>query len=120
MKLIIAGSRHIHLSPEELYNIITEKIGAHWCYIVDEIVSGGAIGIDRSGEEFSERFCIMLTRFPAGWAQYGFGAGPRRNLKMAEYADALLLVWDGKSKGSANMKERMLGMKKPVYEVVRK
>jgi hypothetical protein len=39
---------------------------------------------------------------------------------MAEYADALLLIWDGESKGSLNMKQRMIGLKKPVYEVVLK
>jgi hypothetical protein len=38
---------------------------------------------------------------------------------MAEYGDALLLIWDGKSKGSKNMKARMKGMQKPVFEVIK-
>jgi hypothetical protein len=37
---------------------------------------------------------------------------------MAEEADALLLIWDGESKGSANMKKEMLFKNKPVYEVI--
>jgi hypothetical protein len=37
---------------------------------------------------------------------------------MAEYADALLLIWDGKSRGSLNMKQQMLKLEKPVYEVI--
>ena len=51
----------------------------------------------------------------------GFGngkaAGHVRNKKMAEYGDALLLIWDGKSKGSANMKKEMQKLNKPIYEV---
>lgn len=120
MKLIIAGSRHIHLSVEELRDIIRENIGDRWANNINEIVSGCAIGVDRSGEEFSRYYGMTLTRCPAAWSRYGLFAGPRRNLQMAEYADALLLVWDGKSSGSANMKVRMKGMGKPVYEVLRK
>jgi hypothetical protein len=41
--------------------------------------------------------------FPAKWDKYGKAAGPLRNREMAAYADALILVWDGKSRGSANM-----------------
>ena len=31
-----------------------------------------------------------LTIFAAEWAKYGRAAGPKRNLQMAEYANALL------------------------------
>jgi hypothetical protein len=37
---------------------------------------------------------------------------------MAEYADALLLIWDGSSRGSANMRQQMERRGKPVYEVI--
>jgi hypothetical protein len=40
---------------------------------------------------------------PALWDQFGKSAGFRRNVEMAEYADALVLVWDGKSRGSGHM-----------------
>lgn len=39
----------------------------------------------------------------ADWDAHGKAAGPIRNRKMAQEADALLLLWDGKSKGSASM-----------------
>jgi hypothetical protein len=39
---------------------------------------------------------------------------------MADYADALLLIWDGESKGSANMKKNMEKQNKKVYEVILK
>lgn len=117
MRLLVAGSRHIHVSHEELRDIINENIGLDW---VTEIVSGGAVGVDRSAEEFAKVYGIKLTRFPAGWLRYGKGAGPKRNLEMAIYSDSLLLIWDGISKGSKNMKARMIGNKKPVYEIIKR
>jgi uncharacterized phage-like protein YoqJ len=36
---------------------------------------------------------------------------------MAEYADALLLIWDGESRGSKNMLFNMKKLGKQVFEV---
>ena len=44
-----------------------------------------------------------VKEFPANWARHGRSAGPIRNQEMAEYADALIALWDGKSKGTENM-----------------
>jgi hypothetical protein len=115
MRLIIAGSRDLKISSDELFEII-DKFGI--LYQITEIVSGCASGIDSDGEKFAEDYSIRLKHFPADWKKYGGLAGPRRNRQMAEYAEALLLIWDGKSRGSANMKARMLGMGKPVYETI--
>lgn len=115
MKLIIAGSRDMWIRTDELLDLIHQfKLSG-----ITEIISGCASGIDSDGAEFAEMYNIPLKRFPAEWSKYGNSAGPRRNKQMAEYADALLLIWDGKSRGSANMKARMVGMKKPVYETIR-
>lgn len=116
MKLIIAGSRHLEIHFDELFKIVDE-LGL--TKGLEEIVSGRATGIDRCGENMAEGYEYKLKCFPADWAKFGPGAGPRRNKQMAEYADALLLIWDGKSRGSANMKARMSGLKKPVYEIIR-
>ncbi len=85
---------------------------------ISEVVSGGAIGVDLSGENFANIFGFKLKKFPADWETHGKAAGPIRNKQMAEYADALLLIWDGKSKGSTNMKTQMIKLKKPVYEII--
>lgn len=116
MKLIIAGSRDIWIQHDELFEII-EKFGI--LYRIKEIVSGCASGIDSSAISFATRYKIPLKKFPADWEKYGGLAGPRRNREMAVYADCLLLIWDGKSKGSANMKARMKGMGKQIFEVVK-
>ena len=127
MKLIIAGSRDLTVSSKFLDAILIMKR-----IQLTEVVSGGASGIDECGENFQKCYFEMgiryynpvaslkLTKFPADWDKHGKAAGPIRNKQMAEYADALLLIWDGKSRGSKNMKETMLKLGKPVYEVILK
>ena len=44
-----------------------------------------------------------LEKYPALWEKYGDAAGPKRNEQMAEIADAVVVFWDGESKGSKNM-----------------
>jgi hypothetical protein len=118
MKLIIAGSRNMFVHPEFI-NEVCSVSGIYGNYLIKEIVSGCAEGIDNSGEEFAFwNGNIQVKRFYADWEEYGKAAGPIRNKEMAEYADTLLLIWDGESKGSANMKKEMLALNKPVYEVI--
>lgn len=114
MKLIIAGGRDLHISNDELFEIL-DNLGL--LYKITEIVSGCATGIDSNAIAFAKQYKLKLKRFPADWSKFGNSAGHRRNLAMAEYADTLLLIWDGKSKGSANMRARMKGKGKPVFEV---
>jgi hypothetical protein len=117
MKLIIAGSRTI-LTPWFAIEGLVQSTGIKRSDIT-EIVSGTAKGIDQSGEVLADSIWHKpLKKFPADWDKHGKAAGPIRNKEMAEYADALLLIWDGESRGSANMKETMLKLNKPVYEVI--
>ena len=118
MKLIIAGSRTLDLGPD----FIAQYLGATgWNgVVIDEVVSGTANGVDKTGEQFADDCLIPVKRFPADWDTHGKAAGHIRNKQMADYADALLLIWDGESRGSKNMKETMLKLGKPVYEVILK
>jgi len=68
-----------------------------------EIVSGCANGADSLGELWANEFSIEVVRFQAMWQQYGNGAGPMRNLQMAEYGTHLVAFWDGESRGTKNM-----------------
>lgn len=129
MKLIIAGSRDLDIN----YGIIDSLIRAEFKLDPTEIVSGEAKGVDQAGInwwknitnreygvcfDLNHQFQMKLSIFKPDWDKHGKAAGPIRNKQMAEYADELLLIWDGKSKGSKNMKEEMLKLNKPVYEVV--
>lgn len=115
MKLIIAGGRNI---PS---NIAEEKILQFFSALpfnVTGIISGGARGVDTSAERMAKYFLLPFEEFPANWDKFGKSAGYRRNALMAENGDALLLIWDGKSRGSAMMKNLMKLAHKPVYEAI--
>ena len=68
-----------------------------------EIVSGGARGEDALGERYARERGYALKVFPAEWDKWGRAAGPIRNAQMADYADALIAFWDGKSSGTRDM-----------------
>ena len=118
MKLIIAGSRDIDL--DKAWNAIVNWFQDNGSTIpkVEEVVSGTARGVDRLGEFWANKYRLKIKQFPADWDTYGKAAGHIRNKQMADYSDALLLVWDGKSRGSANMKQNMTKLNKPVYEII--
>lgn len=116
MKLIIAGSRTLNPS----LGFISSAIKMLSITNISEIVCGMAEGVDSEGLHFASHAQLEVAQFPADWKKHGNAAGPIRNKQMAEYANALLLIWDGTSRGSFNIKKEMLKLKKPVYEVILK
>lgn len=132
MKVIIAGSRHLNPfkffsaqrrdeATHKLYQIISKHLAHLESELgrpVTEIISGKAPGIDTVGEAWAISNGIRVAEFPAEW-DLGKHAALLRNAEMAEYADAALVIWDGKSKGSADMLSHMHRLAKPVaiYEM---
>lgn len=118
MKLVVAGSRHFDLEADSIDNYVY-LLGIPFRGGPDEVVSGGCpTGADKAAKRYAEIYSYAYKEFPADWDKYGKMAGPIRNGQMAAYGDALLLIWDGASRGSANMKAKMVAMKKPIYEVI--
>lgn len=115
MKLIIAGSRTFNLSIVDLWSVL---VMANLDRRVTTIISGGAPGVDSTAKEMAPAYEIEYKEFPAEWDDYGLAAGPMRNRRMATEGDELLIIWDGQSRGSFNMKSEMLLLKKPVHEVI--
>jgi hypothetical protein len=101
LKVIIAGSRDITDYSLIYRTVFYVKEKFQWP--ITEIVSGGARGVDSLAERFAEEQDIPLKVFPADWNTNKKAAGPIRNRKMAEYADALIAIWDGESRGTKNM-----------------
>ena len=101
MRLIIAGSRTLSVPPETIDSHV--RLLESWGDTVTTVLCGMAKGIDLCGLAWAESHGILVERYPADWNTHGKAAGPIRNRQMAENADALLLIWDGKSRGSANM-----------------
>ena len=97
MRVIIAGSRSMTEAVQ-----VTMAI-AQSGFVIREVISGGARGVDTLGEAWARTHHIPVRRFPADWRHYGKSAGFRRNEAMAHVADALIAVWDGSSPGTNHM-----------------
>ena len=113
MKVIIAGSRTITDEASIFCNFDSVYFDQ-----IDEIVAGGASGVDSFGPRIAEMRQARFTLFPADWIKYGKAAGFLRNKQMADYADALIAIWDGKSKGTRHMINLMLDAGKHTHVFV--
>ncbi len=107
MKLLIAGSRSItdfDLSP----------------YIpndVDEIISGGARGIDTLAEKYADEHKLSKHILRPKYHLYKRGAPIKRNREMIEMADAVLIIWDGRSRGTRSTIQYAEKLKKTIKVV---
>ena len=90
MKLLIVGSRSI--TDFDLSPYIADE--------VDTIISGGAGGVDSLAEAYADLHRLSKYIMRPRYDLYGRGAPLRRNEQMVDLADAVLIVWDGKSKGT--------------------
>ena len=89
MKIAIVGSR----------NIIATNIG-NYVLENDEIVSGGATGVDSCAAEYAKAHGLKLTVFLPQYARYGRAAPIIRNKEIVAYADKIIAFWNGTSKGT--------------------
>lgn len=112
MKVIVAGSRTI--TDYETVKIAIENAIVQGINITS-IVSGRAKGVDTLGERYAKEHGLPIHLYPAEWDKYGKRAGFMRNLEMAEVADGLVAIWDGKSPGTQNTIFTMRRMGKRVY-----
>jgi YspA, cpYpsA-related SLOG family len=97
MKTIIAGPRDF-----TNYDALTAAITGSG-FEITEVVSGGAEGVDSMGERWAREHGVPCRTFHAQWKALGRAAGPIRNGRMAEYADALIAVRKGDSPGTRDM-----------------
>lgn len=97
MKTIVAGSREI-TDP-----ILVEIAIASCGWQISMLIHGAARGVDTMAEDWAVANGVPVFSFPANWDAFGKKAGMIRNRQMAMNADALVAVWDGKSRGTANM-----------------
>lgn len=112
MKVIIAGSRGI-----EDHEILLEAIEESG-FDITEVVSGGARGVDLMGEDYANAVDTPIKQFIPNWGKPPHtirNAGNIRNGQMAEYADALIAIWDGKSTGTKDMIKKAIINKLKVH-----
>lgn len=112
-KLIVAGSRdfcNLAVVREVVDKMLANKLETHRI----EIVSGGARGPDTLGRAIAIEHGWRVSVMNADWEKEGKAAGMKRNQRMADYADAALVFWDGNSPGTRNMIQTMIEMRKPI------
>lgn len=93
MKLMIVGSRSI--KEFDLTPYVPED--------TELIISGGAVGADEIAEEYADRNKISKLIIRPRYDVYGRGAPLIRNKVMVDIADEVIVIWDGKSRGSSHV-----------------
>jgi hypothetical protein len=111
MRVIVAGSRSI-LDYALVKNAI-ESSG----FKISRVVCGKAKGVDSLGERWAKENGVQVDYYPADWDAHGKKAGFLRNQQMAENAESLILVWDGKSLGSRLMLDLAVKKRLLIHEV---
>lgn len=112
MNVIISGTRTCH-NMVLLREAINESN-----FPITRIITGDSEeknGVDHMACEVARIKRIECLIVYADWTTYGKSAGPIRNSIMANYGDALIAIWDGKSKGTADMIEKARKKKLQVY-----
>lgn len=90
MKVAVVGSRTIQYF--DLSRYLPEG--------TTEIVSGGAVGVDTVAKNYALENNIKYTEFLPNYKTYGSTAPLVRNYDIINYADHVLVFWDGLSSGS--------------------
>lgn len=107
MRVAVIGSR----------NLTVSDLGKYLPENTDEIVSGGAAGVDTSARQYAFAHNIKLTEFLPEYKKFGKSAPLRRNITIIENSDLVLAFWDGESHGTKFVIDncRKRGVKVIVY-----
>ncbi len=115
MRVLVAGSRSFHKqwwAENAIRSVLFELKKEHGQDLL--IISGGASGPDKVAEEWAKQESVEYRIYSPEWEKLGRKAGPIRNQHMADClkaGDKVVLFWDGKSSGSADMLKRVKGRK---------
>ena len=108
MKLLVVGSRSI--SDFDLSPYIPDSVST--------IISGGANGVDALAEEYADRHRLSKYIIRPRYDLYGRAAPLKRNEEMINMADGVLVIWDGKSKGTQYTMKYAQKTNKPVTVII--
>lgn len=90
MKVAVIGSRSIKNADISQY--IPKE--------ATEIITGGAVGVDKLAEREARIRNIPLTVYKPDYVSHGKSAPLIRNKLIAESCDTLIAFWDGSSRGT--------------------
>ena len=106
MRVAIVGSRGLKI----------ENIG-EYLFECDEIISGGAKGIDACAAEYAKEKNIKLCVILPQYERYGVAAPIIRNKEIVDNCEYVLAFWDGRSKGTLSVIKYAEKTRKP-YKLV--
>ena len=109
MKLLIVGSRSINEFD------LSEYVPAD----TELIISGGAKGIDRVVEKYADSNNISKLIIRPKYKLYGRAAPIKRNEEMVNIADAVLVIWNGRSNGTKYTAEYAERKNKPLKIILK-
>lgn len=108
MKVIIAGGRTFN----DL-GALDRAIEASG-FEITEVITGGARGADTLAIRWAKAHDIPVSVYWAQWDIYGKRAGPLRNWRMTQFAEALIALPGGLGTADMIMQARRKGL--PVFE----
>ena len=103
MKAAIVGSRTINAD-----------ISAYLPSGIDEIITGGAEGIDRCAERYADKMFISKHVIRPDYEKNGQSAPIIRDRRIVELSDIVIAFWDGESPGTAYTVKYARKLGKPV------
>jgi predicted Rossmann fold nucleotide-binding protein DprA/Smf involved in DNA uptake len=108
MKLAVIGSRSV-TNVQLIYSILDK-------YEFDQIISGGAKGVDSIAEQYSRTEGLLEPIiFKPDYEKYGSPAAQfNRNSQIIETADMIISIWDGKSTGTQDSMNKAKKLGKPI------
>ncbi len=111
MRVAIIGSRSVTM---DCYPKILPYIprGA------SEIVSGGADGADSLAAKYAQHAHLPLKIFRPDYACFHKSAPLQRNIELVRYCDYVLVLWDGKSRGTAHVIHTCIQEYTPVHVLI--
>lgn len=92
MRIAIVGSRNLTVSMETLEKVLP--------WYTDEILSGGAKGIDSCAKQYAKEKNMKYLEYLPDYEKYGKSAPLYRNLLLIIDSPMVYAFWDGKSKGT--------------------
>lgn len=107
MKLAIIDSRGI--TDIDLSKYVTDDVRT--------IVSGGAKGVDQLAECFADKKRLSKYIIRPEYKKYGKSGAIIRNKEIVDYADKILVFWDGQSKGTKSVIDYAYKIEKPIQVI---
>ena len=111
-RTVIAGSRDI-----TDFNRV-ERIIDRCPWAISTLMEGGAKGVDKLANRYAKNKGWIPETYPADWNNNGRAAGPIRNEIMAQKAEAVIAIWDGKSRGTSHMINMAIKYKLHLFMVI--